>query len=331
MAKIYHENDSDVKLLREKKIAVIGFGNQGHAHAMNLKDSGCNVVVVDSDMEKQQTAREYGFEIKSLPDAVSESDIIMILLPDEIQADVFNDGIRAKLSEGKMLMFAHGFSIHFKLIVPPGNVDVSMVAPKGPGYLVRREFEKKRGIPALLAVSQNHTGEAKRIALAYASGIGSTRAGVIETTFKEECETDLFGEQAVLCGGLTSLMKAGFETLVNAGYQPEMAYFECINEMKLIVDLIYEGGFAFMRSAISNTAEFGDYLTQDKLITTESRSSMKKILEDIQTGEFAKKWMDENKAGQPNFRRMRQEESENDMDRVGRELRKMIPWLKADR
>ena len=273
MAKIYHDKDAKLDLLKKKIIAIIGFGNQGHAHAMNLKDSGCRVIVVEMDTHKQQQAKKYGFEIETLPDAVKKADMVMILLPDEIQANVFKNEIQNNLSKGKMLMFAHGFAIHFSQIIPPENVDVTMIAPKGPGYLVRREFVKNRSVPALVAVSQDFSGQAKELALAYARGIGSTRAGVFETTFQEECETDLFGEQTVLCGGVTSLMKAGFETLIEAGYQPEMAYFECINEMKLIVDLIYEGGFSFMRKSISNTAEYGDYITQNKIITSETRKT----------------------------------------------------------
>jgi ketol-acid reductoisomerase len=329
MGKIYYEKDADLKRLNRKKIAIIGFGNQGHAHALNLKDSGCEVIVVDADLEKQKKVQEYGFEIDSISSSVNKAQIIMMLLPDEIQAEVYKEAIHNSLSEGKMLMFAHGFTIHFSQIEPPKNIDVCMIAPKGPGYLVRKEFTQQRGVPALVAVHQNYSGQAKELALAYAKGIGATRAGVFETTFKEECETDLFGEQAVLCGGVTSLMKAGFETLVEAGYQPEMAYFECINEMKLIVDLIYEGGFSFMRSAISNTAEYGDYITQNKVITSESRQMMRNMLQDIQSGRFAKDWILENKAGQPSFKNMKRMEQEHQLEKVGIELRKMMPWIKS--
>lgn len=328
MAKIYYEKDSDFSLLKDKNICILGFGSQGQAHAKNLKDSGCRVSVVARGKKKEE-ARQYGLEIVSLPEGVKKADIVTILIPDEDQAEVYKQEIAAHLSTGQMLMFAHGFSIHFSQIVPPKNIDVTMIAPKGPGHLVRREFVDGKGVPGLLAVHQDYTGQARELALAYACGIGAARAGVIETTFKEECETDLFGEQAILCGGITSLMKAGFETLVEAGYQPEMAYFECINEMKLIVDLIYEGGFSWMRYSISNTAEFGDYLTQGKLVTQESRRQMKKILEDIQSGDFARLWIRESKAGKPTFSTMRKKEGEHELEKVGRELRKMMPWLKA--
>lgn len=329
MAKIYYEKDADFSLLKDRKICIIGFGSQGHAHAKNLKDSGCRVAVVARG-EKKEEARQYGLETVSMAEGVKKADIVMILIPDENQSEVFEKEISAHLSAGQMLMFAHGFSIHFSQIIPPKNIDVTMIAPKGPGHLVRREFVEGRGVPALLAVHQDCTGQARELALAYAAGIGAARAGVIETTFKEECETDLFGEQAILCGGITSLMKAGFETLVEAGYQPEMAYFECVNEMKLIVDLIYEGGFSWMRYSISNTAEYGDYITQGKLVTTESQRQMKKILEDIQSGDFAKAWIQENKAGRPTFAAMRKKEGEQELEKVGEELRKMMPWLKGD-
>jgi len=331
MAQIYYENDGDVKRLQGKKIAVLGFGSQGHAHAMNLKDSGCDVIVgLRKDSQRQKRAEEYGFNVVTVAQAVQAAAIIMVLVPDELQAEVYRQEIAANLKAGQMLMFAHGFSIHFSQIVPPADIDVAMIAPKGPGHLVRREFTEGRGVPALIAVQQDGSGQARELALAYAKGIGATRAGVFATTFKEECETDLFGEQAVLCGGVTSLMKAGFETLVEAGYQPEMAYFECINEMKLIVDLIYEGGFSLMRYSISNTAEYGDYITQDKIISAAARKSMKKILQDIQSGQFAREWILENKAGQPSFQAMRRSGKEQQLEKVGRELRKMMPWLKKD-
>jgi ketol-acid reductoisomerase len=328
MATIYTEKDADLNLLKGKKIAILGFGSQGHAHAMNLKDSGCDVTVVERDRQKQEEAKKYGLNIKDLTDAVKESDMIMVLVPDELQARLFKEDIIDNLSAGKMLMFAHGFSIHFSQVIPPDNVDVTMIAPKGPGHLVRREFIEGRGVPALVAVFQDYSGYAKRLALAYAKGIGGTRAGVIETTFSEETETDLFGEQAVLCGGITSLMMAGYDTLVEAGYQPEMAYFECINEMKLIVDLIYEGGMSWMRHSISNTAEFGDYMTQGKLITEETKNKMKEILAEIRTGSFANHWISENEAGQPSFKAIREQMKKLPMEKVGQNLRKMMPWLR---
>ena len=327
MAKIYYESDADLGLLGNKKICILGFGSQGHAHAKNLKDSGCKVVVVEASGQKLEEAKQYGLEVVSLPEGIEESDIVMILIPDEIQGEVFEQQIADRLSPGQMLMFAHGFSIHFSQIVPPKNIDVTMIAPKGPGHLVRREFVQNRGVPALIAIHQNYSGQARDLALAYAKGIGSARAGVFETTFKEECETDLFGEQAVLCGGVTSLMIAGFETLIEAGYQPEMAYFECVNEMKLIVDLIYEGGFSWMRHSISNTAEYGDYITQGKLITQETRKQMKKILKEVQSGHFAKEWMKENQAGNPTMKAMRRKTKEHQVEIVGKELRKMMSWL----
>jgi ketol-acid reductoisomerase len=328
MAKMYYEKDADLGLLKNKKICILGYGSQGHAHAKNLKDSGCQVMVVEKG-EQRMEAERYGLEVAPLAEAVEDSDIVMVLIPDETQSEVYEKEISGRLSPGKMLMFAHGFSIHFSQIVPPHDVDVTMIAPKGPGHLVRREFVQNRGVPALVAIHQDFTGEARDVALAYAKGIGATRAGVIETTFKEECETDLFGEQAVLCGGITSLMKAGFETLVKAGYQPEMAYFECVNEMKLIVDLIYEGGFSMMRHSVSNTAEYGDYCTQGKLITEDTKKKMQAILERIQTGDFAEQWIRENKAGRPTFEAMRKSEKEQQVERVGEELRKMMSWLSA--
>lgn len=330
MAKIYYEKDTDLSVLKEKTVGILGYGSQGHAHALNLKDNGIRVLVgLRKESKRIKAAQKGGLKVKTISEVVKESDIIMVLIPDEIQSEVFEKEIAPNLSGGKMLMFAHGFSIHFFQIIPPENIDVTMIAPKGPGHLVRREFKKGRGVPSLLAVYQNFTGKAREIALAYAKGIGATRAGVIETTFKEETETDLFGEQAVLCGGVTSLMKAGFETLVEAGYQPEMAYFECINEMKLIVDLIYEGGFSAMRYSISNTAEYGDYITQNKIITDETKKIMKKILKDIQTGKFAKEWVLENKANAPFLNRMRKIEREHLLEKVGKELRDMMPWVKS--
>ncbi len=326
--KVYKEKDVNFDLLKDKTIAILGYGSQGHAHALNLKDSGCNVIVgLRKDSKSIEKAKAAGLDVVTVDEAVKKADMIMVLLPDELHQEVYETKIKDNLSEGKMLLFAHGFSIHFNQIIPPKNIDVAMVAPKGPGHLVRREFQQGRGVPALIAVYQDYTGKAKDLALAYAMGLGATRSGVLETTFKEETETDLFGEQAVLCGGVTSLMKAGFETLVEAGYQPEMAYFECINEMKLIVDLIYEGGFSYMRYSISNTAEYGDYITQNKIITEETKKSMKKILEDIQTGRFAKDWILENKAGRPSLNAMRKIEKEHPAENVGKELRKLMPWL----
>lgn len=326
MAKIYYESDADLGLLGNKKICILGFGSQGHAHAKNLKDSGCRVVVVARG-QKLEEAKQYGLEVVSLSEGVEQSDIVMVLIPDENQGEVFEQQIAGRLSPGQMLMFAHGFSIHFSQIFPPKNIDVTMIAPKGPGHLVRREFAQNRGVPALIAVHQNYSGQARELALAYAKGIGSARAGIFETTFKEECETDLFGEQAVLCGGVTSLMMAGFETLIEAGYQPEMAYFECVNEMKLIVDLIYEGGFSWMRHSISNTAEYGDYITQGKLVTQDTREQMKKILDEVQSGHFAREWMKENQAGKPTVKAMRRKTKEHQVEKVGKELRKMMSWL----
>ncbi|MGB9809911.1 MAG: ketol-acid reductoisomerase, partial [Caldanaerobacter sp.] len=288
MAKMYYDKDANTEVLKGKKIAVIGFGSQGHAHALNLKDSGFDVVVgLYEGSKSKERAEKEGLTVLTVEEAAEKADVIMMLIPDEKQAKVYKESIEKNLKEGKALAFAHGFNIHFKQIVPPENVDVFMVAPKGPGHLVRRMYQEGKGVPCLVAVHQNYTGKAFEMALAYARGIGGTKAGVIETTFREETETDLFGEQAVLCGGLTELMKAGFETLVEAGYQPEIAYFECVNEMKLIVDLIYEGGFSYMRYSISDTAEFGDYMTGRRIITEETRKEMKKVLEEIQTGKFA--------------------------------------------
>ncbi|AAD35635.1 MULTISPECIES: ketol-acid reductoisomerase [Thermotoga] len=329
MAVIYYDKDADLNLIKDKKIAIIGYGSQGHAHALNLKDSGLNVVVGLREGSKSwKKAEEQGLTVKTIEEAAKEADIIMILIPDEHQPEIYKKYIEKHLTEGKMLMFAHGFNIHYHQIIPPKNVDVTMIAPKSPGHIVRREYVEGRGVPALVAVYQDYTGKAKDIALAYAKGIGVTRAGVIETTFKEETETDLFGEQAVLCGGVTALIKAGFETLVDAGYQPEIAYFECLNELKLIVDLIYEGGLSFMRYSVSNTAEYGDYISQEKIVTKEVRENMKQMLKDIQTGKFAKDWILENQAGRPYFYTMRKKESEHLIEKVGKELRKMMPWLK---
>jgi ketol-acid reductoisomerase len=329
MARMYYDEDADLNLLKGKKIAIIGYGSQGHAHALNLKDSGLDVVVgLYEGSKSAERARENGLTVLSVDDACEAADIIMILIPDEKQSKVYKENIEKHLKPGNALVFAHGFNIHFHQIVPPEYVDVFMVAPKGPGHLVRRVFTEGKGVPDLVAVHQNYTGKAFELALAYAKGIGGTRAGVLETTFKEETETDLFGEQAVLCGGVTELMKAGFETLVEAGYQPEIAYFECIHEMKLIVDLIYEGGFANMRYSISDTAEYGDYVTGKRIITKDTRNEMKEVLTEIQNGEFAKKWLLENNVGRPQFNAMREREANQQLEKVGKELRGMMSWLK---
>ncbi|OXT06637.1 ketol-acid reductoisomerase [Thermoanaerobacterium thermosaccharolyticum] len=329
MARMYYDEDADLNLLKGKKIAIIGYGSQGHAHALNLKDSGLDVVVgLYEGSKSAERARENGLTVLSVDDACEAADIIMILIPDEKQSKVYKENIEKHLKPGNALVFAHGFNIHFHQIVPPEYVDVFMVAPKGPGHLVRRVFTEGKGVPDLVAVHQNYTGKAFEFALAYAKGIGGTRAGVLETTFKEETETDLFGEQAVLCGGVTELMKAGFETLVEAGYQPEIAYFECIHEMKLIVDLIYEGGFANMRYSISDTAEYGDYVTGKRIITKDTRNEMKEVLTEIQNGEFAKKWLLENNVGRPQFNAMREREANQQLEKVGKELRGMMSWLK---
>lgn len=329
MAEIYYDKDAKLELLEDKTIAIIGYGSQGHAHALNLFESGCNVVVgLREGSSNRAVAEKAGLKVATPAEAAKQADMVMMLLPDELQPDVYRQDIEPYLQAGNMLMFAHGFSIHFHQILPPENVDVVMIAPKSPGHMVRREYEQGRGVPGLIAVYQDSTGKADELGKAYARGIGCTRAGLFRTSFREETETDLFGEQAVLCGGVTSLMKAGFETLVDAGYQPEMAYFECINEMKLIVDLIYEGGYDYMRYSISNTAEYGDFITQGKVITDESKKAMKGILEDIQTGRFARNWILENKAGQPYFKSMRRLEAEHQLEKVGNDLRSMMSWLK---
>jgi ketol-acid reductoisomerase len=330
MAKMYYDSDCNLGLLKGKTVAVIGYGSQGHAHAQNLQDSGVNVVVgLLPTSEKRKQVVEDGLKVMDTAEAAKIADVIMILVPDQTQADVYNDSIRDNLKDGDVLMFAHGFNINYNQIVPPKFVDVVMAAPKGPGHTVRSQYKEGRGVPGLIAVHQDASGKAKDYALAYASGIGAGRAGILETTFREETETDLFGEQAILCGGVTELMKAGFETLVNAGYQPESAYFECVHEMKLIVDLINQGGYAFMRYSISDTAEYGDYVTGKRIITDETRKEMKKILDEIQDGTFASNWITENKSGgRANFLAMRRKESEHQVERVGAELRKMMSWLK---
>ncbi len=332
MAKIYYQEDCDLSLLEGKTIAIIGYGSQGHAHALNLKESGCNVIVgLYEGSRSWKKAEEQGFKVYTAAEATKQADIIMILINDEKQAKLYKEDIAPNLEAGNMLMFAHGFAIHFGQIVPPADVDVTMIAPKAPGHTVRSEYQRGRGTPCLVAIHQDATGKALDKALAYAQALGGARAGVLETTFRVETETDLFGEQAVLCGGVVELMKLGFETLVEAGYAPENAYFECIHEMKLIVDLIYESGFAGMRYSISNTAEYGDYITGPKIITDETRKAMKKILSDIQDGSFAKEWLLENQAGCPHFNAMRKLEAEHPLEKVGAELRKLYSWNDGDK
>jgi len=330
MAKMYYDSDCSLGLLKGKTVAVIGYGSQGHAHAQNLKDSGVNVVVgLAPGSARRKQAADDGLTVMDTAEAAKAGDLIMILTPDQTQADIYYRDIGPNLKEGDILAFAHGFNIHFNQIKPPEFVDVIMIAPKGPGHTVRSQYNEGRGVPSLIAVYQDASGKAKDYALAYAAGIGAGRAGILETTFREETETDLFGEQAVLCGGVTELMKAGFETLVQAGYQPEIAYFECIHEMKLIVDLINQGGFAYMRYSISDTAEYGDYMTGKRVITEETRREMKKVLSEIQNGTFASKWITENKAGgRAEFLATRLRESEHQLEKVGTELRKMMSWLK---
>ena len=329
MAKMFHSGDCNLSMLDGKTVAVIGYGSQGHAHAQNLRDSGVKVVIGLYEGSKSwKTAEADGFEVYTAFEAAKRADIIMILINDEKQADLYKQSIQPNLTAGKTLMFAHGFNIHFGLIVPPADVDVIMIAPKGPGHTVRSEYKVGRGVPCLIAVHQDATGRAQDTGLAYAAGIGGARAGVLETTFKCETETDLFGEQAVLCGGVTALMKAGFETLVEAGYDPQNAYFECIHEMKLIVDLIFQGGFSRMRYSISDTAEFGDYETGKRLITEETKKEMKKVLTEIQDGTFANKWIAENKNGRLHFNACRRIEAEHQLEKVGAEIRKLYDWNK---
>ena len=332
MPKIYYQEDCNLSLLEGKTIAVIGYGSQGHAHALNLKESGCSVIVgLYEGSRSWKKAEEQGFEVYTAAEASKKADVIMILINDEKQAAMYKESIAPNLRPGMMLMFAHGFAIHFGQIVPPKDVDVTMIAPKAPGHTVRSEYQRGRGTPCLVAVYQDATGKAMDMALAYGQGIGGARAGILETTFRVETETDLFGEQAVLCGGVCALMKAGFETLVEAGYAPENAYFECVHEMKLIVDLIYESGFAGMRYSISNTAEYGDYITGPKIVTDETKKAMKKILSDIQDGSFAKEWLLENRVGCPHFNAMRKNEAEQPLEKVGAELRKLYSWNDTDK
>jgi ketol-acid reductoisomerase len=330
---MYYEKDIQPEWIRSRKVAVIGYGSQGFAHSNNLRDSGVEVVVgLRAGSPSAKKAAEAGLKVLDTAKAVQWADVVMVLIPDHLQGDVYKSDIQAGLTAGKTLLFAHGFNIHFGQIVPPAGVDVAMVAPKGPGHTVRRQFELGFGVPCLIAVAQDATGKARQTALAYALCIGGAKAGVIETTFREETETDLFGEQAVLCGGVTHLMQAGFETLVEAGYAPEMAYFECIHEMKLIVDLIYEGGMSLMRYSISDTAEYGDYVTGPRMVTDQTKKEMKKVLKEIQSGAFAKKWIAENKTGgRKEFLRMRETMSKHQLETVGEKLRSMMPWIAKNR
>jgi len=327
--KVYYDRDGNKKVLEGKKVAIIGYGSQGHAQAQNLRDSGVEVIVAQRPGSRNyQLAKEHGFNPVSAYEASKEADIVQLLVPDQVQREVYYGEIAENMTSGKALVFSHGFNIHFGQIKPPADVDVYMVAPKGPGHIVRRLYQGGGGVPALIAVEQNATGKAKELALAHACAIGAGRAGIIETTFKEETETDLFGEQVVLCGGLTELIRAGFDTLVEAGYQPEIAYFECLNEVKLIVDLIYEGGIAHMRNSISDTAEYGDLTRGKRIITEETRKEMRRILEEIQTGQFAKEWLLENMVGRPEYNLRKRRDEEYLIESVGEKLRKMMKWIK---
>jgi len=331
-AKIYYDQDADLGLLKGKKIAIIGYGSQGHAHALNLKDSGQDVIVGLYQGSKSWTkAEKDGLKVAPVADAAKAGDVVMILLPDQTQRQVFEESIRKGLGKGKMLMFAHGFNIHFNQVVPPPDVDVTMIAPKAPGHVMRDLFTQGPGVPALIAVQQDVTGKARDVALAYGRGVGCTRAGVIETTFKEETETDLFGEQTTLCGGVSHLIKAAFETLVEAGYQPEVAYFECMHEMKLIVDLFYQGGLAYMRYSVSDTAEYGDYTRGPRVVSEETKKEMKKILGEIQSGQFAREWVLENQANRAGFLAMRRRDADHQIEEVGKRLRSMMSWIKPPR
>ncbi len=330
MAKIYYEKDAKLELIKGKKVGIIGFGSQGHAHAQNLRDSGCQVSVAEAkDTEGWKAAKKAGFKVTDAATVAKECDIIVMLVPDTLQARVYREAIQKELSAGKMLMFAHGFNIHFGQIVPPANVDVTMIAPKCPGHMLRRLYTEGVGAPALVAVQQDATGKARNIALAYARGLGCAKAGVLETTFAEETETDLFGEQTVLCGGVTSMVKAGFETLVEAGYQPEIAYFECFHELKLIVDLMYQGGLTYMRYSVSDTAEYGDYTRGPRVIDEMTKERMRQILAEIQSGSFAREWILENQAGRPVYNALKKMDAEHEIEIVGKKLRSMMPWLKT--
>ena len=326
---IFYDSDASLDVLKDKQIAIIGYGSQGHAHALNLKESGMNVIVAEAKgSDAWKAAEEAGFVVKEAAEAAAAADVIMILLPDQIQKKVYDQAIADKLEQGNTLAFAHGFNIHYKQIVPPANVNVIMIAPKGPGHLVRRTYTEGTGVPCLIAIEQDYTGTAKELALAWAKGIGGTRAGVIETTFKNETETDLFGEQAVLCGGSAELIKAGFEVLVEAGYPPELAYFECMHEMKLIVDLYYEGGLSRMNYSVSDTAEYGGMTRGPRVITEESKNAMRQMLKQVQDGSFAKEWLDEYNSGQKNMERLRKENREHPIEVVGAKLRSMMSWIK---
>jgi ketol-acid reductoisomerase len=328
---MFYDEDADLTLLDGKTVAIIGYGSQGHAHALNLKDSGAEVLVgLRSGSGSAERAREHGLEVLEPADAASRANVVMMLVPDERHREVWGSGVGDGISAGDLLLFAHGFSIHYEQVVPPPDVDVALVAPKGPGHLVRRQFLEGSGVPGLIAVHQDATGDARGMTLAYAKGIGCTRGGVIETTFKDETETDLFGEQAVLCGGVTELVRAGYETLVEAGYDPRLAYFECLHELKLIVDLMYEKGIAGMRYSISNTAEYGDMTRGKRVISDESRAAMKQLLADIQSGDFAREWIAENRAGRENFERMRAEQADHQVEVVGRELRSHMAWIETE-
>jgi ketol-acid reductoisomerase len=331
LAGMIYDDDADLSVLEGKTVAILGYGSQGHAHALNLRDSGVNVVVgLRPDSSSVDKAKADGLQVDTIADAASKGDVVMILLPDEKQAEVWESEIKDGIAPGNLLLFAHGFSVHFGQIDPGPEVDVAMVAPKGPGHLVRRQFTEGAGVPGLVAVHQDSTGDARSLALAYAKGIGNTRGGVIETTFKDETETDLFGEQSVLCGGVTELVRAGYETLTDAGYDPRLAYFECLHELKLIVDLMYEKGISGMRYSISNTAEYGDLTRGKRVIGEPTREAMKQILSEIQSGEFAKEWIAENRAGQENFQRMREEQKNHQVEVVGRELRSSMDWIDTE-
>ena len=329
--RVYYDRDADINLIKGKKVAVVGYGSQGHAHAQNMRDSGVKDVVIalrkgSAGVKKAEDAK---FKVQEVAEAAKWADVMMMCAPDEVQPDIYKDHLHANMKNGAAIMFAHGLSVHFNLIEPRADLDVGMVAPKGPGHTVRSEYQRGGGVPCLLAIHQDKSGNAHDLFLSYASAIGGGRAGIIETTFKEECETDLFGEQVVLCGGLVELIRAGYETLVDAGYAPEMAYFECLHEVKLIVDLIYEGGIANMNYSISNTAEFGEYMSGKRIITDETRAEMKRVLKDIQTGQFASEWMRECKAGQPRFKATRRLNDAHPIEQVGGKLRAMMPWIKA--
>jgi ketol-acid reductoisomerase len=328
---MYYDDDADLSLLDGKTVAIIGYGSQGHAHALNLKDSGVDVVVgLREGSGSEAKAKQHGLDVLPIADAASRGDLVMMLVPDELHRDVYENEVKDGVAEGNMLLFGHGFSIHYDEVQPPPGVDVALIAPKGPGHLVRRQYLEGSGVPGLVAVEQDASGNAQALALAYAKGIGCTRGGVIATSFKDETETDLFGEQAVLCGGASELVQAGFETLVEAGYDPKMAYFECLHELKLIVDLMYEKGLAGMRYSISNTAEYGDYTRGTRVITQDTRENMKKILAEIQSGDFAREWIAENRAGQENFKRMRAEQAVSKVETTGKELRSMMDWIDTD-